>query len=290
MTRLRDWRIWFGLIVTAVCLWLALRDVSFGAVARDLRSANLVLLIGLGVPANVYMLYVRALRWRHLTDAIQPIERGPLFRATAVGFMANNLFPLRVGEVVRAWYLARDTGTSGAAVLGTVLLERVIDSLFFLVMAIGMLVWFGSQATGLETGRVVPPLLLISVVPLIFIVALRVAPDRIVALTRVLARPLLPEGVAFRIEGLVQRFSEGLGSLRGGTHLFWIAFHSLFLWLGVALVPFLVGIWALDVDLGSPGRAVVASYVMLVMVGLFVAVPSAPGFFGPYHYACRLAL
>ena len=55
----------------------------------------------------------RALRWRYLTDPIQPIERGPLFRATAVGFMTNNLLPLRAGELIRAWYLSRETGANG---------------------------------------------------------------------------------------------------------------------------------------------------------------------------------
>ena len=43
-------------------------------------------------------------------DPIQPISSGSLFRAVAVGLMANNVFPLRMGEVVRSWYLARETG------------------------------------------------------------------------------------------------------------------------------------------------------------------------------------
>ncbi len=63
------------------------------------------------------------------------IGTGPLYRAVAVGFMANNLFPLRMGEVVRAWYLARETGVSTAALFGTVILERVIDTVAVIALA-----------------------------------------------------------------------------------------------------------------------------------------------------------
>ena len=49
--------------------------------------------------------------------------------------MANNIFPLRMGEVVRSWYLARETGASAAALFGTVILERVIDTVTVIVLA-----------------------------------------------------------------------------------------------------------------------------------------------------------
>ena len=141
--RLRDPKLWVGLLITGVTVWLAVRGVSFADLARDLRRADLLVLAAYSVPAYLAGLYLRALRWRHLTDAVQPIDTGPLFRATAVGFMVNNLVPLRVGEVVRAWMLAREVGASGAAILGTVLLERVIDAA--VVCSLALLV-LGSQA------------------------------------------------------------------------------------------------------------------------------------------------
>jgi hypothetical protein len=47
---------------------------------------------------------------------------------------------------------------------------------------------------------------------------------------------------------------------------------------------------ALNIDLGGPVQTLTASYNILMWVALAVALPSAPGFFGPYHAACWVAL
>jgi hypothetical protein len=135
----RDRRVWLGVAVTLATLWLALRGVDFRILARDMARANLALLFGLSIPLYVLQFYLRALRWRHLTDAVRPIARAPLFRATAIGLMANNVFPLRVGEVVRAWYLAREVKSDTAPLFGTVVLERVIDAVVVVALAIVLL-------------------------------------------------------------------------------------------------------------------------------------------------------
>ena len=71
-------------------------------VMAAMERADLVLLLTASVPAYLAAVWVRALRWRYLTESIAPMERGVLFRAMAIGFTANNLLPLRIGEVVRA--------------------------------------------------------------------------------------------------------------------------------------------------------------------------------------------
>jgi hypothetical protein len=282
--RLRDPRLWLGLAITALTVWLSLRGVSFADLVRDLRAADLGLLALYSIPCYLAALYLRALRWRHLTDAIQPLPLQPLVRATAVGFMVNNLVPLRVGEVVRAWMLSREVGVSGAAVLGTVLLERVIDMVVVGVLAVLVL---GTQLERLALGA---PLAVAVVVPVGLVVVLRVAPERVVAAVGRLGGPLLPDRVVAWTQRLLRSFAEGLGSLRGGSHLFWIVFHSLVIWGVVSVLPFYGALEALHVDLGSQERMLMASYTTLAAVGIAVALPSAPGFFGPYHFAARLAL
>lgn len=288
MKRLRDPRVWVGLGVTLLCLWLVIRDVDFAEVTEAMARANWLLLLGGSVPAYLLALWLRALRWRYLTDPIQPIATPPLFRATAVGFMANNLIPLRVGEVLRAWYLSRETGVSGAALFGTVVLERVIDSAVFLVM-VGVIVGVWGMRLGAAGAAVGVPLLLVLSAPIGFVVALRFWPARAVGLAGALVRPV-SEPLAARIQDAVESFAEGLGAISRGSHLFWIAFHSVGIWLVASMIPFWVGLVALDIDLGSTARSVAAAYVLLTAVGIAVAVPSAPGFFGPYHLACRAAL
>jgi hypothetical protein len=286
--QLRDPRVWLGLGVTAVCVWLAMRGVSFQELAADMVRANWWILLAGSIPAHVLSLYLRALRWRHLTDPIQPIGTPPLFRATAVGFMANNLIPLRVGEVIRAWYLARETGISGTALFGTVILERVIDSAVFLAL-VAVIVGVYGLRLGPEGIAVGLPLLFLLSAPMVFVLALRFWPGRAIALSGRVLRPFSAP-LAERVEGTVGRFAKGLGAISRGGHLFWIGLHSVLIWLVVSVLPFWAAIEALDIDLGSTSRTLAASYVLLTAVGIAVAVPSAPGFFGPYHLACRAAL
>lgn len=289
------WRspfLWLGLAISGASLWWAFRDVDLRAVGAQVARANWLLLLGVSLPSTLAAMYLRALRWRHLTDPIARIETGPLFRATSVGFMANNLFPLRIGELLRAWYLARETGTDAAAMLATVLLERVIDTVTFVFLAALLIVAMGARA-GPSTEMLllgIPPLLIAAVLPIAFMVLLRLAPQRTVALVHATAGRVLPARLGGRIEELLLRFADGLGSIRGGTHLVWITLHSILIWFAFSMLPFAAGIAAMGIDLGSQARLVEASYATLVAVGLAVSLPSAPGFFGVYHTACRLAL
>jgi uncharacterized membrane protein YbhN (UPF0104 family) len=198
--------------------------------------------------------------------------------------MVNNLVPLRVGEVVRVWSLSRETGASGAALLGTVLLERLIDVIVVLGLAFVLL---GSQGGALPLSGSV---LAILVAPVGLVALLRFAPERGLGWVTLLRRFGLSEGLVEGLQRLLRSFADGLGSLRGGRHLFWIAFHSILIWGVVSPIPFFGTLEALHIDLGSLSREIAASYATLVAVGVAVALPSAPGFFGPFHFAARLAL
>ena len=130
-------------------LALAARGIDFPTLLRDLSRADLPLLMGLSFPIYLLTLWVRALRWRHLTNAVCEASRSTLFRATSIGALANNVLPLRIGEVVRAFYLSRETRGSTAALFGTVVLERGIDGVAVLAMA---LMIFGARG-GADGGR-----------------------------------------------------------------------------------------------------------------------------------------
>jgi uncharacterized protein (TIRG00374 family) len=278
--------VWLGVALTLVFVWLALRDVDTAEVARAIAGANWGILLGISVPAYAATIWVRALRWRHLTDPIRPIATAPLARAVSVGFMANNVFPLRIGEVVRCWYLARETGASAAAVFGTVILERVIDTLCVMLLVVLVLVLRGGGDAELERGALF--LIPVAVLPILFLMALRAAPDRVVGLARktLVFAPRLAEFV----ERMLLRFTEGLGALRGGRHLAWIGLHSISLWLVLSVPPIAAAFLALGIDLGSSSRMIQAAWTTQAAIGVAVAVPSAPGFFGVFHFACRLAL
>ena len=278
-----------GLAITAATLWYSFRDISLSNVWRDMGRANLAILIIPSVPAYFWSVYIRALRWRHLTEGVASIETGALFRATAVGFMANNIFPLRIGELVRAWYLSRECQASGTALVGTVVVERLIDALCVVTLAALVLGSQGAAATGLDPMSVVVPTAGLVGLGVAFLIGLRMAPERVIGLGTRGAAALLPERFAERVEHLLRQLAKGLSGLRSGRSLMWVGFHSLVLWTVCVTIPFAAAILAMGLDLSGPD-VIRASFSMLVWIGFAVAIPSAPGFFGPYHAATWVAL
>jgi hypothetical protein len=129
----------------------------------------------------------------------------------------------------------------------------------------------------------------VALAPLAALVALRLAPERFIALACLLLRPF-PDRVSVYVQGALGRFGEGLGALSGGIHLFWIAAYSLVIWLVASTIPILAAFAALGIKLGDALETLVAAWVTQSAVGMAVAIPSAPGFFGTYHAACKLAL
>ena len=280
MKRLRDPRVWLGLAVTAFSLWFAFRGVSWGALGRDLSRTNWWLLLGASLPAYVAALWLRAERWRVLARGVADVSAGPAFRATAIGYLVNNILPLRVGELVRVWWLARETRASAPALLGTVLLERVIDMVFLLGMA--------SLVIGNEVGRGV--LLAAALGPLVVTLALRRWPAPALRAVRRVAGLVLSAQRTDKITGIAGAVAQGVAALRGGADLLRVGFLTALVWGVASVIPFWAALAALGIDLGGPLASFRAGALVLVWVAAAVALPAAPGFFGPYHAACRYAL
>jgi uncharacterized protein (TIRG00374 family) len=246
-------------------------------------------LVAAMVPFQLLALWVRAARWRYLTTTISgdPLPYGPLFRATAAGFMAVNILPLRIGEFVRPWLLARETGVRTSAAFGTVVIERAID--FTTVAIIGAAVLFFHTQTlpaWVRTGATV--LAGLGLIPFVLTLAVRIDEDRTL---RAASRGLgvLPEAAAERVLDVLAQLARGLGALRGTRDVLMVALHSVLLWGVVITFPFALGFPAFGIEL-SAGEAILAVYTTLVFTALAVAAPAAPGFFGVYHFACREAL
>ena len=98
--------LWLGLVVTVAAIYWTLRDVDLPLMLESARSARLPALLGVSV-VHLLGIYFRAVRWRHLTSPLAdyPLPLAAHLRATAVGAMAINLLPLRLGELIRPWFL-----------------------------------------------------------------------------------------------------------------------------------------------------------------------------------------
>ena len=72
-------------------------------------------------------MWLKAVRWRLFFPEPEKLRRRGLHEALYIGYMANTILPLRVGEVVRAFVAAETEQVSKSTTLATVLIEKVLD-------------------------------------------------------------------------------------------------------------------------------------------------------------------
>jgi len=268
-----------GLIVSVALLFWALRGVSLSDVLLDVRAARpgplavAVLLATLTFP-------IRWIRWRVLLGdaAGSHGPAGALWHAVAVGFMANNLLPLRAGELIRSYTAARLGGIRFTTVLSSIAVERIFDGLTVVGLLTLALVRSDLPRSvsigGVSVAHVAQAGALISGIAVLVAVLILAAPLQ----AERLIRRLLPSGwMADRLVSIVEGVRQGFVVLRTPGRLLWVVAWSLVLWLANALA-FYVGFAAFDIPVSYLGALLLQG---LLVLG--IAIPSTPGFFGPFE-------
>ena len=230
-------------------------------------------------------LWARAKRWRWL---FPPGPEPPgILPATMIGYMANNVLPLRAGEVVRIYVLGRKlrdaermTGAQSFwLVTSTLVVERVLDSLVIVLM-LAVLVLLIPVPSVVEWAAGV--LFAINVVGVSALVVVARAPG--------LCRRLLLRltgrwpRIARMIMSVFDTGLHGLDGIRTPSQLPRLALWTAVVWLLPATAA-----WAMlrAVHLDLPFGA---SWTVLAFVGVGISVPSAPGYVGVFHAAATAAL
>jgi glycosyltransferase 2 family protein len=257
--------------------------VDLGELGRQLAVTRWGWVI-LAVALAPLGLWARAMRWWYL---FPPGSEPPgLVAANMIGYMANNVLPLRAGEFVRVYVaarrLTRPGGSFGANAWlagATLVVERVIDSLT-LVLILAVLVFFIPVPPALQYAAGL--VLAVDAVAAAVLVSLAVAPARSRRFVAGVSRrwPRL-EAPAARVVDIVLR---GLDGVRTRAHLGPLAAWTVLVWTLPAL-----GAWVLfrAVHLELP---VLAGWTVLTFVGFGISIPSAPGYVGVWHAASVLAL
>jgi glycosyltransferase 2 family protein len=282
-----SWRGAIGLALTVVLLWWALHDVDWAAVRADLSDANVPLVI-VAVLLATMVFPLRAIRWRPILDPVAPnLPFRPLWRATAIGFMANNILPARAGELVRAYVLSRETTVSFSAAFASLVVDRVFDGVIvILLMVIAMFdprLPAGTMVAGRPAANYAGSGVVVLLIVAIALYAVVFFPERLIRVYELFARRVAPR---FEQPGkaLLRSFAEGLSVLRHPGRFLIVFGWALAMWLTQA-VAFWIMFKALHIS--APFSA--ALFVQGLIV-LGVALPSTPGYFGPFEIAAVAGL
>jgi len=231
-------------------------------------------------------IWIRGRRWWYLfPPGSNPRAITP---AMMIGYMANNVLPLRAGEVVRVYVVARRWSASRDVrarahpfwtTLATLIVERVLDSLV-VVLILAVLVLVIPVPRVLEIAALL--VLAIDLAGVAMLIALVAAPQVCARLiTRLLGR--WPGGQRRALTAF-ETFVHGLDGIRAPAHALPLFAWTITVWLAPAFAAWTVLV-ALDLQLPFA-----APWAVLAFVGLGVSIPSAPGYVGVFHAAVVLAL
>ncbi|MBN1600048.1 MAG: flippase-like domain-containing protein [Chitinispirillaceae bacterium] len=119
-----------GIVVTFVGLYIFFSQVKPAQVWSEICGTPVPVIIGVALLSPL-SLFFRAVRLRLLLNPSKPAPVKDLFPQVVIGFMANNIFPARLGEALRALLLWKKSGFTLAESVGSLVIERIIDTLFF---------------------------------------------------------------------------------------------------------------------------------------------------------------
>jgi uncharacterized protein (TIRG00374 family) len=259
-----------GLASSAFFLWLVFRDADLDAVWRALRGAD-VWLVLLAVVVIQFVYIAQAARWRRIAGTLERTVRR--FYALVLGGLgANDVLPLRIGDLLRARWLATSAEIPTGRAFGSVFRDRACDVLTLVAGLILSLPFIGSAAwvARIAVGGIV----LLAVLALVVVGAITYVQKRPRARRerRSLARRLLRD--------TLDELASPIGR------------RTILIALGLSVVAW--SIWACTAGIVCRSLGIHLSPIELVFVtaviNLGVVIPSSPGFIGTYQWLAVSAL
>lgn len=276
---MKRWYFWVGLIISALLLYLALRGLKLGLVLSIIQSANLLWLLPV-VPIYFTSVWFRSLRWNYLLRPIKKLPTNQIFPVVAMGYMGNNIFPARAGELLRSVVLKRRYDIPISASLASIIVERIIDG----VVMLGFIFFNLSELNRLTdssgfVGSIRSLALWGSIIfigALLFFILAACFPHKVQSAIRRVVEKILPAKWQSKVLNITERFITGIEALSslksmlvvlGTSVVIWLLETSVY-WVVMHAFPFVVNFFGL--------------MLMNGILNLSTTLPSAPGYIGTF--------
>lgn len=280
---MKRWQFWVGVLISAVFLWWALRKLNWGEFWLILKTANYWWIIP-GVAVYFVAVWVRAWRWHYLLKPIKSIKTSIMFPITCIGYMGNNIYPARAGEVLRAVVLKRREGVPISASLATIIVERIFDGVVMLAFVFVNLVQLARLANvAIPIGNWDVTVQDIAIwgslaffgALLIFLLA-AMFPRVTSKLGGWFIERFLPVRIREKTSGIMNKFLDGLASLRSPLNVLMVFLTSIIIWL-LETCKYWIVMHAFNFS--------TSFFILMLMngvVNLTTTLPAAPGYIGTF--------
>jgi uncharacterized protein (TIRG00374 family) len=266
-------------IISIVLVYLSVREINLQDVSRALKKIQFSYVIFF-ILLVILMQWLRSYRWGVILQPMEKIDQLSLFSVTSVGFLAIALIPARIGELARPYLIAKRSTIKMSSALGTILVERVLDG--FSVLTIAVIVLLN---TDLPSLMIISSILFFSLTVAIFCCILGLIWRRekaINIINKILSK--FPGKFAHKIDDIIHHFIDGFQVITDIKLLLYLFFLSALVWLVDVLAIYIL---LLAFGFTLP---IMASFVVMIILIVGIAIPTAPGYIGNWHLACVLGL
>lgn len=276
---MKRWQFWVGILISAVFLYFSLRGLQLNAFWQTIQTAQYLWILP-GIAVYFLGVWVRSWRWHYLLRPLKKIPTKTMFPIVTIGYMGNNIYPARAGELLRAVVLNNREGVPISASLATIIVERIFDAVVMLgfvflnLPELSHLTHNSGFVGNIQQVAIWGSIAFIGAL-LVFLLA-AMFPKVTERVVNFCIDKILPLRWREKSHGLAMRFLSGLESLRSPQDALMVFFTSVLIWLlETGKYWFVMHAFQFQVSF-------FALMLMNGIVNLATTIPSAPGYLGTF--------
>jgi glycosyltransferase 2 family protein len=266
-----------GLSVSAICLYYAVRGINFHALVKTFLTVKIPYLL-LFLLCLLGAVLLRAVIYRRFLSRKGTAGLFSIFEGLVIGYMVNSIFPLRAGDVVKAYIIGRLNNTSKTYTFTLVIIERLFDMITLLIFFLILLCMVKLDNRFRSAAQILAAVIFMG---LLFIFLNIRWGGTIRTLINRLGF-ILPRNVLDKINDRLEIFQSGFRIFCDWRDLLFIQGIFLLIWGFYICGTYVTGL-AVGIPLG-----LTFILFLLVAVCFGTAIASSPGGLGVHQYACVL--
>ena len=271
------YKLWLSFIITSVCIYFAFKDENYLNLFNQIKNIKMSFLI-LSILILIISCYLRALRWKYILTNSGVKNIHLLFGSVMVGYFGNNVLPFRLGEILRSYSTTFYCNISFTQAFGSVVLERIMDLGFVIIMFFLILPWFS-----IELNNITFLISLISVLIISFFLLIGLT-NYFGFFTKIKDLSVFKNGLTKKLINFLEVFLKSIASIKNSEFNLHIVFLSVILWLFYYLATyFILQSFSLDLDF-------ISIWLIIIISSLAIGIPAMPGAIGTYEAGVKFAM
>lgn len=256
-------------ILSIASLIWALHGSEPGKLVEEIRELNWYW-VGVAIIFDILVYFLQGWRWSLLLRPVAVIPFSRSIRAIYVGLFANELLPLRTGELIRCYLQGRWSGLPFTVTLSSALIERIFDGIWLLVCLAVTNHYIHVPREYVALGQILAGFIALAVALLMGAMFLRVPTERLLSRHKHTQKAIV--------------LLDDLCIIGRSRYLYLSAFASLpYLLLQVIPIYGVAQAYGIDISLGE-------GFALMVILRLISVVPQAPGNLGTFQAAAAYGL